>query len=71
MARSATTPQTRTVKVLDAAAKLQAAIDDAIDVTRHCGHGSPQAFAAWAAVEDIGATIHRQSRILAGKSRGG
>jgi hypothetical protein len=33
--------------------------------------GTPEALRAWEAVEVHGATIHRQSRLLAGKSKGG
>jgi len=33
--------------------------------------GTPDDLAAWAAVEVQGATIHRQSRLLAGKTKGG
>lgn len=67
MPRPSKTAAQRASDVIDATNKLSALVAHAaIQI-----HGSPQAHAAWDAVEQHGAIIHRQSRILAGKSRGG
>lgn len=71
MGRSALTPATRSQNVNVAAADLPAALKRAMHQSDTFGHGSPEALKAWEVVETLGATVHRQSRILAGKSRGG
>lgn len=53
----------RIVKVRDAAAELPVALAAAM--------AEPGNLEKWEAVEKLGATIHRQSRLLAGKTRGG
>jgi hypothetical protein len=60
----------RTAKVDDALAALPTAIADAKRVEKS-GAAEAEIHAAWEVVEMLGATVHRQSRILAGKSRGG
>ncbi len=70
MARTATSPSTRAQNVATAAA-LPALILRATVAMAEWGPSDPRTFAAWEAVETNGATIHRQARLLAGKSRGG
>ena len=53
----------RIVKVQAASAALPAAL--------RAAQANPDDLTLWAAVEELGATIHRQSRLLAGKSKGG
>lgn len=60
----------RIAKVEEALAALPAAIAEAKNV-EHLSSNEADAHAAWEVVEMLGATVHRQSRILAGKSRGG
>lgn len=71
MPRPAKTPQSRRLDVLTAINALDKAFAAAQHASDQHGYDSPQARAAWDAVEVHGATVHRQSRILAGKSRGG
>ena len=66
----ALTRSARTTKVEDALAALPAAIANAKNV-EHLSSADAEIHAAWEVVEMLGATVHRQSRILAGKSRGG
>ena len=67
MPRPAKTAAQRAADVKAAADALPAALAAAMAAT-----GDADATrAAWDRVEVLGATIHRQSRILAGKSRGG
>ena len=70
MART-TSPEARAHKITEAAELLPNLLEAAAQTTLSHGYSSPEALAAWAAVEEAGATIHRQSRLLAGKSRGG
>lgn len=56
-------PSDRVAKVQEAAKALPAAL--------RAAKADPENQALWAAVEQLGATIHRQSRLLAGKPRGG
>jgi hypothetical protein len=61
--------RTRTERIADvraAAMRLPALIAAAVLLE---GRGSEEA--AWAEVEQAGAVVHRQARLLAGKSRGG
>lgn len=67
MARRAVTPSERIANIKIAAAALDNLITRAVALPQ----GTPEAFAAWDAVEVHGATIHRQSRLLAGKAKGG
>ncbi len=53
----------RVKKVQDAAKDLPAAL--------RAAKAEPENHELWAVVENLGATIHRQSRLLAGKPRGG
>ncbi len=53
----------RVKKVHEAARDLPAALKAA--------KAEPENHELWAVVENLGATIHRQSRLLAGKPRGG
>jgi hypothetical protein len=54
-----------------AAASLPIALTAAIAAASDPSNTPADVQSLWEAVENIGATIHRQSRILAGKSRGG
>jgi hypothetical protein len=71
MPRPAKTPQQRAADVAAAAAKLAALVQDAQSKSAALGWDSGPARDAWDAVEQAGAIVHRQSRILSGKSRGG
>jgi hypothetical protein len=71
MPRKSKTPAARAADVRAAHGKLRVLIAHAEDAAERHGWDSPEAHNAWAAVEEHGATIHRQSRLLAGKSRGG
>jgi hypothetical protein len=71
MARSALSPVDRASKVRVSAAALPALIQSALDISADLGYSHPNALAAWEYVEEHGATVHRQARLLAGKSRGG
>lgn len=53
----------RAAKVAEAAQALPAALKAA--------EADPTNEALWEAVEKLGATVHRQARLLAGKSKGG
>lgn len=66
MPRKSMTRAERIARVKSAAAMLDAALAAA-----EAAEDTPDALATWAAVEEIGATVHRQSRLLAGKSKGG
>ena len=71
MPRHAKTPADRMTDVRTAAANLSALIDRAVAIGQRDGLTAATTLAAWEAVETNGATVHRQARILAGKSRGG
>ena len=71
MPRPAKTRNDRANDVGAAAAAIGALIGRAIAAEQQHGPTAPETFRAWEAVEVNGATIHRQARILAGKSRGG
>lgn len=63
------TRQERADRILGAVDELPAALDAAW--TAECRSSDVDALAAWEAVEKLGATVHRQARLLAGKSKGG
>lgn len=65
------TPEARQAKVAEAILRLPALRAEAEAVSIEHGYDSAQALAAWELVEAEGATVHRQARLLAGKSRGG
>lgn len=69
--RKGKTPHQRSVDVADAVHALGAATDHAVAVMAREGADSTASREAWDAVERLGAIVHRQSRLLAGKSRGG
>ena len=71
MARSAMSRSTRRANVATAARDLPALLVAAECASSDYGDDDPRTLAAWERVETVGATVHRQSRILAGKSRGG
>ena len=71
MARMALDPSARAAKVLEAHAALGALLQLAQDTTAQHGPTDARTHAAWTHVEEHGATIHRQARLLAGKSKGG
>lgn len=62
----------------DRADNVRASVDALPDALRAAlaaeaqhGPNDPRTLRAWEIVETHGATVHRQSRLLAGKSRGG
>jgi C4-type Zn-finger protein len=66
-----TDPAKRAESVVDAAEGLVALVTHAaVQLVAH-GATDERTLAAWEAVERRGAIIHRQSRLLAGKSKGG
>jgi len=67
MPRPKTTPVERIENIRHAMDSLPVLIAIAAKLPQ----GTPEAFQAWNAVEIHGATIHRQARLLAGKSKGG
>jgi hypothetical protein len=71
MPRTAKTPASRADDVIGAQLALTTLVPVAMRETAAHGFDSPQSRAAWAEVENAGAAVHRQARILAGKSRGG
>lgn len=71
MARPAKSLASRQSDVQAAAASLPIALTAAIAAASDPSNTPADVQSLWEAVENIGATIHRQSRILAGKSRGG
>ena len=70
MARPAKSPASRAADVRAAADVLSAALA-AVAAAESNGSDPIAVQRAWEAVELVGATIHRQARILAGKTRGG
>jgi hypothetical protein len=52
------------------AADVEAAVK-ALPAALRAALSAPADEAAWEAVETLGATVHRQARLLAGKKRGG
>lgn len=71
MPRPTLNPKERALNVEHAATHLPAALDTATDCALAFGPNDPRTLRAWEVVETHGAVIHRQSRLLAGKSRGG
>ena len=71
MARTAKTPVARAADVQAAILELPEAFERAAKALREYGPTDQRTLKAWEAVEIHGATVHRQSRLLAGKSRGG
>lgn len=71
MSRKSLTHAERATNVRWAADELPDAFRNATQAMVTYGPTDPRTLRAWAIVEAHGATIHRQSRILAGKSRGG
>lgn len=65
------TREQRVSKVIDAVAILQSALVNARNFDDKNGVDHEQTLIAWEAVEKLGATVHRQARLLAGKSKGG
>lgn len=65
------TPADRAAKIAEARKLLPGFIKAAVLVSEAEGYDSLAAHKAWEAVEEQGATIHRQARLLAGKKRGG
>lgn len=65
---------TRTTRAANVKAAIEA-LPEAFIAADHCEHvhgpTDPQTLAAWEEVERLGATVHRQCRLLAGKSKGG
>lgn len=71
MPRPTMTRADRARNVSTAASDIGALIERAKNIEAQNGPTDSAALRAWEAVEVAGATIHRQSRLLAGKSRGG
>lgn len=71
MPRPVTTPAQRAANVAVAVANVERLAIDATAALAAYGPADPRTIKAWEAVEVHGATIHRQSRLLAGKSKGG
>lgn len=71
MPRNPLTPAQRAANVATAIADLPRLSADAIAALAAYGPTDPRTLRAWEAVEVNGATVHRQARLLAGKSRGG
>lgn len=65
------TPEQRALKVQKAILELAETINEAVESLTTWGPTDKLTLAAWAKVEEAGAVVHRQSRLLAGKSRGG
>lgn len=71
MARPTLTPSQRAANVAAAASKLEEAVKSAAVALSTYGPSDARTVAAWETVEQHGAIVHRQSRLLAGKSKGG
>lgn len=65
------TPEQRAEKVRAAIAELAESIASAVESLKTNGASHPTTLSAWESVEKAGAVVHRQSRLLAGKSKGG
>lgn len=65
------TPEQRAEKVREAILQLAEDVDKAAHSLAVHGPADEATLAAWERVEKAGATVHRQSRLLAGKSKGG
>lgn len=64
-------PSDRAEAVRRMAAALPGLVALALAAADEHGPDAPEARAAWEGVEQAGAVVHRQARILAGKPRGG
>lgn len=71
MARPAASPTQRFATLKVAYDKLPDALMSAAKASDAYGSTDARTLAAWDNVEALSAVIHRQSRLLAGKSRGG
>jgi hypothetical protein len=71
MARTPVSPATRAANVNAAVADLQRVTIDATAALAAYGPADTRTLRAWEIVEAHGATVHRNSRLLAGKSKGG
>lgn len=71
MARSPKTRDSRATDVEAALEQLPILFREALACEALHGPDEPTTLEHWARVEEQGATIHRQSRILAGKGKGG
>jgi hypothetical protein len=65
------TAEQRAEKVRVAILELADSIAGAVTSLETNGPSDERTLAAWEAVEKSGAVVHRQSRLLAGKSKGG
>lgn len=65
------TPQQRATRVVDAINELTNSVNAAAAALLANGPSHTDTLAAWERVEKAGAIVHRQSRLLAGKSKGG
>jgi hypothetical protein len=61
----------RALDVARAAADLPRLVNAAMDAEKLNGPNDAATLRAWENVENAGATVHRQARLLAGKARGG
>lgn len=68
---AAKTRDARVEDVGDAITKLPALYAAAVRAEKRKGGDHVDVLALWAEVELVGAVVHRQSRLLAGKPRGG
>lgn len=71
MPRPATTRAQRVENVQKAATAYPEAMAAAIKAEADHGPTDPRTLTAWDKAEQYGAILHRQSRLLAGKSKGG
>jgi hypothetical protein len=69
--RPSLTPKDRANNVAASVATLPDLFRVAYQNLRDFGPSDARTLAAWEAVETEGATVHRQARLLAGKSKGG
>lgn len=65
------TPKQRSERVVAAITALADTINAAVAALQEYGPTDERTLRAWEAVEASGAVVHRQSRLLAGKSKGG
>jgi hypothetical protein len=71
MPRPTKSPQERAADVQRAVNDLPALVRTAQQSGTLYGMDHPHTRRAWENVENAGATVHRQARLLAGKARGG
>lgn len=71
MARPIVSRAVRARNIMTAYQALEFLIRAAEGTEKQYGESHPATLRAWESVEVHGATIHRQSRLLAGKSKGG